>query len=155
MKAKGVFYSSLMTCSILLSGCSSVFDKHIEYTYEEPDYYPVLRAVGYAPLSSQPGETDAQKMLMAIKVSKLEAYRELAEQVHGQKLTSTMTVKGAVAQTDGLSSKVGGLIKGAKIVKTYSVGDTYATELELDMKKVHELYISAIKPRKVKRVIYY
>ena len=155
MKAKGVFYSSLMTCSILLSGCSSVFDKHIEYTYEEPDYYPVLRAVGYAPLSSQPGETDAQKMLMAIKVSKLEAYRELAEQVHGQKLTSKMTVKGAVAQTDGLSSKVGGLIKGAKIVKTYSVGDTYATELELDMKKVHELYISAIKPRKVKRVIYY
>jgi hypothetical protein len=50
---------------------------------------------------------------------------------------------------------VGGLIKGAKIVKTYSVGDTYATELELDMKKVHELYISTIKPRKVKRVIYY
>ena len=115
----------------------------------------MLRAVGYAPLSSQPGESDTQKMLMAVKVSKLEAYRELAEQVHGQKLSSTMTVKGAIAQTDGLSSKVGGLIKGAKIVKTYSVGDTYATELELDMKKVHELYISTVKPRKVKRVIYY
>jgi hypothetical protein len=146
----------LLAGGLLLStGCSSVFDKQIEYTYEEPDYYPVLRAVGYAPLSSQPGESDTQKMLMAVKVSKLEAYRELAEQVHGQKLSSTMTVKGAIAQTDGLSSKVGGLIKGAKIVKMYSVGDTYATELELDMKKVHELYISTIKPRKVKRVIYY
>lgn len=146
----------LLAGGLLLStGCSSVFDKQIEYTYEEPDYYPVLRAVGYAPLSSQPGESDTQKMLMAVKVSKLEAYRELAEQVHGQKLSSTMTVKGAIAQTDGLSSKVGGLIKGAKIVKTYSVGDTYVTELELDMKKVHELYISTIKPRKVKRVIYY
>jgi len=139
----------------MLVGCSAVFDKKIEYTYEEPDYYPVLRAVGYAPLSSQPGESEAQKMLMAIKVSKLEAYRELAEQVYGQKLNASMTVKGAIAQSDGLSSKVGGLIKGAKVVKTYSVGDTYTTELELDMKKVHELYINEVKPRKVKRVIYY
>ncbi|WP_105168822.1 LPP20 family lipoprotein [Pseudoalteromonas sp. T1lg23B] len=139
----------------ILTSCSSVFDKHIEYEYIEPDHYPVLKAIGYAPLSTQPGKNDTQKMLMAVKVSKLEAYRELTEQVYGQNISSTMTVKGAVAQNDGLQSQVNGVIRGAKVVKSYSAGDTYVTELELDMKRVHDLYITQVKPRKIKRVTYY
>ncbi|KAF7774179.1 hypothetical protein PCIT_a0579 [Pseudoalteromonas citrea] len=138
-----------------LAGCSSMFDKHIEYGIVEPDNYPVIKAIGYAPLSAQPGSSDAQKMLMALKVSKLEAYRELAEQVYGQSLSADMTVKGAIAQNDGLKSQVKGLIRGARVVKSYAVGDTYTTELELDMKRVHDLYITQVKPRKVKRVTYY
>ena len=138
-----------------LAGCSSMFDKHIEYSFVEPDSYPVIKAIGYAPLSAQPGESESQKMLMALKVSKLEAYRELAEQVYGQSLSADMTVKGAIAQNDGLKSQVKGLIRGARVVKSYAVGDTYTTELELDMKRVHDLYITQVKPRKVKRVTYY
>ena len=138
-----------------LAGCSSMFDKHIEYSFVEPDGYPVIKAIGYAPLSAQPGESESQKMLMALKVSKLEAYRELAEQVYGQSLSADMTVKGAIAQNDGLKSQVKGLIRGARVVKSYAVGDTYTTELELDMKRVHDLYVTQVKPRKVKRVTYY
>ncbi|MEJ6473033.1 LPP20 family lipoprotein [Pseudoalteromonas piscicida] len=137
-----------------LGGCSSMIDKHIEYETVQPDTFPVLRAVGYAPLSAQPGSSAGEKQLMAIKVSKLEAYRELAEQLYGQKLTSTTTVKGAIAQNDGLKSQVSGLIRGAKVLKSYAVGDTYATELELDMKRVYDLYITQVKPQKIKKISY-
>lgn len=145
----------IMVCVlVLLGGCSSMIDKHIEYETVQPDTFPVLRAVGYAPLSAQPGNTAGEKQLMAIKVSKLEAYRELAEQLYGQKLTSTTTVKGAIAQNDGLKSQVNGLVRGAKVLKSYAVGDTYATELELDMKRVYDLYITQVKPQKIKKVSY-
>ena len=141
--------------TVSLAGCSSVFDKHVQYKYVEPDSYPVLKAVGYAPISAQPGDNDTQRSLMALKASKLEAYRELAEQVYGQKITAGTTVKGSVAQNDQLQSQVQGVIKGAQVIKSYPVGDSYATELRLDMKRVHDLYIGEIKPREVKKVTYY
>ena len=105
---------------LTLSGCSSVFDKHVEYKYVEPNNYPVLKAVGYAPISLQKGASASQKQLMAIKASKLEAYRELTEQVYGQKVTAGMSVENAVAKDDYLESKVQGVIKGAQIIKTVS-----------------------------------
>ena len=54
-----------------------------------------------------------------------------------------------------MESKVQGIIKGAQIIKTYAVDDTYVTELELNMKRVHDLYIGEVKPREVKKVTYY
>ncbi|WP_096739237.1 LPP20 family lipoprotein [Pseudoalteromonas atlantica] len=138
-----------------LAGCSNVFDKHVEYEYVEPNNYPILKAVGYAPISLQQGANKSQKQLMAIKASKLEAYRELTEQVYGQKITAGTSVAGAIAQNDYMESKVQGIIKGAQIIKTYSVDDVYVTELELNMKRVHDLYIGEIKPREVKKVTYY
>ena len=140
---------------LTLSGCSSVFDKHVEYKYVEPNNYPTLKAVGYAPISLQQGSNSSQKQLMAIKASKLEAYRELTEQVYGQQITAGTTVEGSIAKDDYLQSKVHGIIKGAQIIKTYAVNDTYITELELNMKRVHDLYIGEIKPREVKKVTYY
>ncbi len=132
-----------------------MFDKHVEYKYVEPNNYPVLKAVGYAPISLQSGVNKSQKQLMAIKASKLEAYRELAEQVYGQQITAGTTVAGSIAQDDFLQSKVQGIIKGAQVIKAYAVDDTYITELELNMKRVHDLYIGEIKPREVKKVTYY
>ncbi|CCQ10722.1 Flagellar protein FlgP [Pseudoalteromonas luteoviolacea B = ATCC 29581] len=148
--------SILLGCAVVfVSACSSVFDKHIEYEYVEPSNYPVLKGIGYAPLSSQPGTSDTEKMLMAIKASKLEAFRELAEQVYGHKIASNLTVERAVAGSDQLQGQVQGIIRGAKVIKSYAVGDVYATEVELDMKRVFDLYITEVKPRKVKRVTYY
>jgi hypothetical protein len=145
-----------MATSILLaSGCSQVFDKHVEYEYQEPENYPVLYAIGYAPISLQPGETTEQKSLMAMKASKLEAYRELAEQVYGQKVDAQTNIQGMVANNDTLNVRVQGIVRGAKVIKSYTVGDTYATEVELDMKLVHNLYIDQTKPRSIKKVTYY
>jgi hypothetical protein len=145
----------MATSMLLASGCSQVFDKHVEYEYQEPENYPVLYAIGYAPISLQPGETTEQKSLMAMKASKLEAYRELAEQVYGQKVDAQTNIQGMVANNDTLNVRVQGIVRGAKVIKSYTVGDTYATEVELDMKLVHNLYIDQTKPRSIKKVTYY
>jgi len=139
-----------------LTGCAKLFDAHIEYEIVEPTTYPKLNAVGYAPISSQPGQTEDERVLLAMRASKLDAYRELAEQVHGQQLEGMQTLGNLMMQNSELYASVQGVIRGAKIVKSYPVGsDTYATEMSLDMQEVHQIYLSTAKPQRLKDVIYY
>ena len=139
-----------------MSGCSTIYDKQVEWEYVQPESYPVITAVGYAPISAQPGEQDSVRMLLAIKASKLDAYRELAEQVYGQKIGANNSLANLVLEDTQLKSSVQGIIRGAEVVKTYPVGDdTYATELSLDFKKVYDLYISTARPKRIKDVRYY
>lgn len=149
------FQTTVIAGCLLLGGCSQMFDKHVEYEYQTPENFPVLHAVGYAPISLQPGSTEQQKAIMAMKASKLEAYRELAEQVYGQKVDAQTSVQGMVANNDSLKVRVQGVVRGAKVIKSYAVGDTYATEVELDMKLVHDLYVGQTRPRSVKKVTYF
>lgn len=148
-----VFIALLM---ISFAGCSSMFDKHIEWETLEPKDFPVISAIGYAPISAQRGEGKASKMLMALKASKLDAYRELTEQVYGQKVDGGQSLSSLVIQDTHLDSTVQGVIRGAKVIKSYPVGeDTYATELELDFKLVNDIYLSTARPKQVKKVHYY
>ncbi len=147
--------SSIFGLAISLSGCG-VIDKHVEWETVEPETYPVLKAVGYAPISSQNGESDSMKLIMAMKASKLDAYRELTEQVYGQKIEGSQSVSGLVVDSETLRASVEGVIRGAEVIKTYPVGDdTYVTELSLDMQQVYDIYLSTAKPRRVKNVKYY
>lgn len=140
---------------LLITGCSSLLDKHVVWEYEEPESFPVLRAIGYAPINSQPGDSKEIKSIMAMKASKLEAYRELAEQVYGRQVKGSSNLSNMIATDDKLRAKVQGVIRGAKIVKSYPVGNTYATELELDMKLVQSLYKINTRSRNIKKVNYY
>jgi hypothetical protein len=142
--------------SLCLTGCSSLFNKHVEWETLVPETYPVISAVGYAPISDQRGASESSRMLMALKASKLDAYRELAEQVYGQKVDSGQSLASLVIENTRLDSSVQGVIRGAKVVKSYPVGDdTYATELELDFKLVNDIYLSTARPKRVKKVHYY
>ena len=146
----------LIVSLVALNGCSSVLDKQIEWEYVQPETYPVLKAVGYAPISEQSGSSDAVKMLQAIKASKLDAYRELTEQVYGQKITGDQSLANLVLADTHLRANVQGVIKGAEVVKSYPIGDNvYATELSLDFQKVYNLYVSITKPRRVKNISYF
>ncbi|MDU0355747.1 LPP20 family lipoprotein [Paraglaciecola aquimarina] len=149
--------SVLITVSaILVSGCTSMFSKHVEWETIEPETFPVISAVGYAPISIQNGDSESSKMLMALKASKLDAYRELAEQVYGQKVDGEQSLSSLVINNTQLETSVRGVIRGARVVKSYPVGDdTYATELELDLKLVNDIYLSTARPKKVKKVHYY
>jgi len=148
---------SMLLLGVLgLSGCSTIYDKQVEWEYVQPDSYPVIKAVGYAPISVQQGEQNSVRMLLAIKASKLDAYRELAEQVYGQKIGANNSLANLVLQDAQLKSSVQGIIRGAEVVKSYPVGeDTYATELSLDFKRVHDLYISTARPKRIKDIRYY
>lgn len=140
---------------VLLAGCSTFMDKEVQWESVPPEHFPVLKAIGYAPVSAQTGDTDEQKMLKAMKASKLEAYKELAEQVYGQKIDYKVTMAQATMGNEQLKASLQGVIRGARVVKTYPVGQFYATEMELDFKQVYDLYQNAQPVRRVKAVKYY
>lgn len=150
------FIAFIACIAVGIGGCTNMFEKHVEWETIEPANYPVISAVGYAPISTQSGMSKNEKSLMAMKASKLDAYRELAEQVYGQKVDGNQTLANMVLENSQLASSVQGVIRGARVVKAYPVGeDTYATELELDMQRVYDLYLSTAKPKRIKQVRYY
>ena len=154
--ARAITIASCLTATTVLSGCDSLYSKHVEWEVIEPDTYPVLSAVGYAPINAQLGNDESSKEIQAIKASKLDAYRELAEQVYGQKVDGDQSLSNMVLVNNELKSSVEGVIRGARVVRSYPVGeDTYATELELDMAKVYDIYLSTAKPKKIRKVSYY
>jgi hypothetical protein len=84
----------------------------------------------------------AQQRLMAIRASKLDAYRNLTEQVYGQQLDASSTVADMVVTNDTFRTKVEGVIYGARLVSITPVGeDTYETTLSLDRDVVQDLRI--------------
>ena len=99
-----------------------------------------LTATGYAVVSVQSHKNQAQQRLMAIRASKLEAYRALTEQVYGLQLDANSTVADMMVTHDTFRSKVQGIIYGATLVSITPVSeDTYETTLSLDKSVVKEL----------------
>ena len=99
-----------------------------------------LTATGYAVISVQNHRNPAQQRLMAIRASKLDAYRSLTEQVYGQQLDATTTVADMMVQSDTFRTRVEGVIYGAVLVSITPAGDdTYETTLTLDRSVVQDL----------------
>ncbi len=147
---------SLIALSFWLSACSAMYEKHVQWETEKPEQFPVLHAIGYAPISLQKADNKTQKMLMAIEASKLAAYAELTEQVYGQQVDTKTTMSDLLIQNKQLTARVKGVIRGAKVVKSYPVGDdTYATELSLDLNDVYQIVQATNPKRVIKKVDYY
>lgn len=99
-----------------------------------------LVATGYAVISVQNHKNPAQQRLLAIRASKLDAYRSLTEQVYGQQLDASTTVADMTVMSDTFRAKVEGVIYGATMVSITPVGeDTYETTLSLDQHVVRDL----------------
>ena len=132
---------SVTACSNFLS--RTELTRNIIYTdtgVNEPDVFPVLRASGHALISVQRGPTPNQKMLQAMRASKLEAYKKLSEQVYGIYIDARDSASNSIHRQDKLESQVNGMVRGARVIRQYPVGDTYVTELELDSKVIYEMY---------------
>jgi len=99
-----------------------------------------LVATGYAVVSVQNHKLAAQQRLMAIRASKLDAYRALTEQVYGQHLDASTTVADMVVMNDTFRTRVEGVVYGAVLVSITPVGDdTYETTMSLDRQVVNDL----------------
>jgi len=99
-----------------------------------------LTATGYAVISVQNHRVPAQQRLLAIRASKLDAYRSLTEQVYGQQLDATTTVADMTVLNDTFRTRVEGVIYGAVLVSITPAGeDTYETTLSLDKSVVRDL----------------
>ena len=99
-----------------------------------------ITATGYAVVAVQNHKNPAQQRLMAIRASKLDAYRNLTEQVYGQQLDASTTVADMTVMSDTFRARVEGVIYGAVLVSITPVGDdTYETTLSLDRRIVNDL----------------
>ena len=130
---------ALLFAILTLSGCSQRLMQQTQEKAEESainkEYHEFV-AVGYAAVAVQKGESDDIKMLNAIKASKIDAYKELAEQVYGVMLTSQNSIEKHQLQDEVLDVKIVGLVRGARVLRTYHEGDLYITELGLKMKSL-------------------
>ena len=118
------------SASAQLAAVQEVFDASAEQV-------PTLTAVGYAVVSSQPGRSDSQKRLMAIRSARMAAMRDLAEQIHGLQVDSSTTVIDLMVQNDTFRGVVSGTIRGARTVRINPTGsDTYEIVLEIDREMI-------------------
>ncbi|MCP4989512.1 MAG: flagellar biosynthesis protein FlgP [Colwellia sp.] len=145
----------IMSLLIFTSACSAIYDKHVQWQAVKPDSFPVLYATGFAPISIQKSTHETQRMLMAIKASKIAAYAELAEQVYGQKIKGVVTMADLLIEDQQLNASVLGIIRGAKVVKSYPVGDVYTTELSLNFEDVYNIYQANQNRKEIKEVTYF
>jgi len=142
--------AAAMTC-LVLAGCQSIplFPVQAEgsegagkASMIQPlvEKRETLVATGYAVISVQNHKNPAQQRLLAIRASKLDAYRALTEQVYGQQLDASTTVADMTVMSDTFRAKVEGVIYGAVVVSITPVGeDTYETTLSLDQQVVRDL----------------
>ena len=143
---KRLLTTCLIAGVIVLTGCKSV-NLSTAKAAEQPNMLAplvekreTLTATGYAVISVQNHRNPAQQRLMAIRASKLDAYRALTEQVYGQQIDATSTVADMTVTSDSFRAKVEGLIYGATLVSITPVGeDTYETTLSLDKSVVQDL----------------
>ena len=146
--AQGVLAMLLV---ISLGGCETFVESTKDIVSALPDLPPSVddtpiepnwvQVTGYAPISLQEGQTQQHKVLMAMKASKLDAYRELTVLVHGQYLAGTTSVQDMVLKNNQFQGAVAGIVRGARVVKSYPVQtDVYATILEIDLNQVQRAW---------------
>ena len=141
--------SLLVLSMIALTGCKSINLSMPAPSRDASSLVPpvvekreTITATGYAVVTVQNHKNPAQQRLMAIRASKLDAYRNLTEQVFGQQLDANSTVADMVVTNDTFRTKVEGVIYGARLVSITPVGeDTYETTLSLDRDVVQDLRI--------------
>jgi hypothetical protein len=141
-----ILTAGLMVSLLVLTGCKSINVSASKPPETANMLAPLvekretLTATGYAVISVQNHKNPAQQRLMAIRASKLDAYRALTEQVYGQQMDATSTVADMTVTSDSFRAKVEGVIYGAVLVSITPMGDdTYETTLSLDKGVVQDL----------------
>lgn len=104
------------------------------YYQPEPPPTEEVRAVGYASEAAYAGMPAAQRRLMAMRASKVDAYRALAEAVYGVEVSGHTTVRDRAVREDRYRTYVDAVIRGARVVETETRADgIHATTVALDV----------------------
>ena len=99
----------------------------------------IITAVGYASISEQQGKSIEEKRMRAMRASKLDAYRELTEQIYGIRITARAEMDDQQLNYETNDSSVDGSIRGAEVIRSYPIGDNYVTEMQLDLNRMERL----------------
>ena len=135
-------------CVSVASTCSSTNKDLAEaLAYKLQNEGAKLVATGYADINAQ-GGNESQRRVLAIRASKIDAYRSLSEQIYGLYIDSSTTVGDLVVQSDIIQTRVEGIIYGAEIESIKPISDsTYEVTLSLTSnvaENLKKLYLSSI-----------
>ena len=113
----------------------------LDNTYAQQTYSSTLiRAKGSGLEPNDPNIPQAEKALLAKRAAKLDALRNLAEQLYGVKITSDSYVRDFVLQSDEIKSKVNSFIQGARVISEEQMPDgSYQVEVELDTEPLKDI----------------
>lgn len=93
-----------------------------------------VTAVGYGATSAYDGYTTGQKRLMAMRASKLDAYRAMVEQVQGVRVNGNSTVAVMMSKVDSFRVYVDAYLRGVQVVTVTPMEDgNYETTVELTL----------------------
>ncbi|PWK60369.1 LPP20 family lipoprotein [Roseicyclus mahoneyensis] len=88
---------------------------------------------GFGQVAGQPGGTANERRLMAIRAARMEALRDLTEQVHGVQISSSSTLRDASMTNDTINALVEGEIRGARTLSiTPRDADSFEVVMALD-----------------------
>lgn len=93
----------------------------------------VIRARGNGVEPNDPSMSRAEKSLMGKRAAKVDALRNLLEQVYGVTVKSRTTVRDFVTQSDEMKARVSAFVRGARVVSERPLGDgSYEVEVEIE-----------------------
>jgi len=102
--------------------------------------HKILTAIGYGTVDKSDRFSRSQIRLMAMRASKMDAYRSLVEQIYGLKLDGATTVENMVVTNDRYRSFINAYLRGARVTRTSAIGsdiyagdDTFETAMEIDL----------------------
>ena len=99
-------FPSLLFLVVVISSCGSTTEDLTVALAERMQLESGrLTATGYADIGVQSGNPSQQRIL-AIRASKIDAYRSLSEQIYGLYIDATTTVGDLVVQNDVIQSRV-------------------------------------------------
>ncbi len=103
----------------------------------------IVRAKGNGVEPNDPSMGNAERSLMAKRAAKLDALRNLLEQVYGVRVTSDTTVRNFVTQSDDMRARVNAFIQGARVVSERALGDgSYEVEVEIEIEPLRRMLIT-------------
>jgi len=126
--------------AVVMSGCSIKTEFVPNMPYDES---VEITAVGLGVLPNSEEMSTEQMHMLAVKASKMDAYRSLVEKVYGVKITSNVSIRSLAIENDSFKGRVDGLIQMAEIVEVRSImdGGAYETTMKVRMTPEFRSYV--------------
>lgn len=100
-----------------------------------------IRAKGNGVEPSDPSMSKAEKSLLGKRAAKVDALRNLLEQVYGVNIKSNTKVRDFVTESDDIKARVNAFIRGARVVSERPVGDgSYEVEVEIELEPLMRIF---------------
>ena len=128
-----------LACASLLSACGTVRMPTLARQAPVQPVIVTLNATGYGAINNAAcsGQCDrvstAQRKLLAMRASRLDAYRAMAEQVYGLRIEGGSTVGSLALKDDSFKVYIDAFIRGARVTNVVQREDgTVETSVEMD-----------------------